>query len=113
MPVAIRNKLCEAVGILAEQDVSRIESQTTKANKVAVAEIRYLTKRRQLLLRLLETTGCRPGELAEMSVSKNNQCTKTNRLILPTLKRRKLVDPERSVPVIPPYSGEIIRRICC
>lgn len=98
MPVAIRNRLCEAVGTLAEQDISRIESQASKAKKLSIAEIKYLTKRRQLLLRLLEATGCRPGELADMSVSKNNQCIKTNRLILPTLKRRKLANPERSVP---------------
>ncbi|WP_333985336.1 tyrosine-type recombinase/integrase [Burkholderia orbicola] len=62
-------------------------------------ECEYLSKRRQLVLDLLEATGARPGELARISTWANRKCAEEQRLVLPTLKRRKAVDPLRSIPV--------------
>lgn len=49
----------------------------------------YLKARREFLLELLEATGARPGELSRLSVSDNEDCDKTQQLILITLKRRR------------------------
>lgn len=59
----------------------------------------YLKARRELLLELLEATGARPGELARLRVSKNEDCDKFFRLYIVTLKRRRLV--EREIPLQP------------
>lgn len=59
----------------------------------------YLKARRELLLELLEATGARPGELARLRVSKNEDCDKSFRLYIMTLKRRRLA--EREIPLQP------------
>lgn len=52
----------------------------------------YLKARRELLLELLEATGARPGELSRLSVSSNEDCYKSQELVLLTLKRRRHVE---------------------
>lgn len=52
----------------------------------------YLKARRELLLELLEATGARPGELSRLAVSGNEDCYKSQELVLVTLKRRRHVE---------------------
>jgi integrase len=63
-----------------------------------LAECEYLHKRRQLILDLLESTGARPGELVRMTARVHRRCSEERRIVLTTLKRRKLTDPHRSIP---------------
>lgn len=100
IPTAIRNMLWEAV--LRKSDPT-IYSGRFKARYAASFndELDYLRARRELTLLLLEATGARPGELIRLSLSKNSRCSETNRLKIFTLKRRRGLDPERSVPVSP------------
>lgn len=60
--------------------------------------LRYLKKRRELLLELLEATGARPGELARMRVSLNEKCYTRQKIVIPTLKRRAEIDREINLP---------------
>lgn len=57
----------------------------------------YVRRRRELLLQLLEATGARPGELARIKVSLNEDCSATTRITLDTLKRRTTA--QRSIPI--------------
>lgn len=57
----------------------------------------YVRRRRELLLQLLEATGARPGELARLKVSLNDNCASTTRITLDTLKRRRT--SQRSIPI--------------
>ena len=63
------------------------------------AERDYLRARRELMLSLLEATGCRPGELVRLSLTKNQACVATGKIVLTTLKRRRVEDPERIIPL--------------
>lgn len=82
-----RNALWQAVGKLASVDLV----QPTWARRSNNAEMltSYLKARRELLLELLEATGARPGELARLSASRNEDCYRSQELILMTLKRRR------------------------
>jgi len=48
---------------------------------------------------LLESTGCRPGELARIPVQENLKYLKSGKLAIPTLKRRNYSDPIRVIPL--------------
>ncbi|WP_429355103.1 tyrosine-type recombinase/integrase [Paraburkholderia sp. 32] len=68
------------------------------SEKEFLAECEYLLKRRQLILDLLECTGARPGELVRLTALAHRRCSENRHIVLTTLKRRKLIDPQRSVP---------------
>lgn len=63
-----------------------------RSNAISVFLRDYLKARRELLLELLEATGARPGELARLSVSKNEDCYENQELMLITLKRRRHIE---------------------
>lgn len=98
MPSVIRNKIWEA--LLTKSDPTTYSTRfKSRYKQDFLAELDYLRARRELILLLLEATGARPGELIRLSLSKNEGCSTTNRLVIPTLKRRRGTDPERSVPI--------------
>lgn len=100
MPRAIRNKLWEAVAAMADPaEQSPVYRARFRNDRELNAHLDYLRARREILLLLLEATGARPGELARLRVSENEDCSHIKRLVLPTLKRRKRVDPKRSIPL--------------
>ncbi|SOE84460.1 Phage integrase family protein [Burkholderia sp. YR290] len=96
----LRQKLWEGAAAMSNPDErdARYKGRFLTLNNYA-EECEFLLKRRQLLLDLLEASGARPGELARMLAHEHRCCSEDRRLKLPTLKRRKLVDPVRSVPV--------------
>lgn len=97
---AIRNKLWEAVAVMANPaKQSSVYRSRFRNEKELNACLDYLRARRELMLLLLEATGARPGELARLRVSENEDCSHTKRLILPTFKQRKAVDSKRSIPL--------------
>jgi site-specific recombinase XerD len=98
MPTAIRNQLTTAVHRLHQRNVERSQL-LVQVSDISQLRVDLLLQRRQLLLRLLEATGCRPGELTELSVTKNRLKIQEMRLILPTLKRRKARAVERIIPI--------------
>lgn len=78
-----------------------------KDEKEFRAELDYLRARRELVLLLLEATGARPGEIIRVRVSENAQCARSNTIVLPTLKRRRGIDPVRRIPVSPQIAIKI------
>lgn len=82
-----RNLLWQAVGELAGADL--VLPRWARSHSGAEMLASYLKARRELLLELLEATGARPGELSKLSVSENDDCYKTQELVLITLKRRR------------------------
>lgn len=82
-----RNLLWQAIGQLASANLVRPPWARSRSDAEMLAS--YLKARRELLLELLEATGARPGELSRLSVSKNEDCYKTQELVLITLKRRR------------------------
>lgn len=82
-----RNALWQAVGKLAGADL--VLPTWAKGSSNADILTSYLKARRELLLELLESTGARPGELSRLSASGNEDCYKSQELILMTLKRRR------------------------
>lgn len=97
MPREIRNRIWDAVEEWAKPGKLSGGQVTPNALKEKIEELDYLRARRELLLLLLEGTGCRPGELARFSTSANRNCVATGRTILPTLKRRRRM--KRSIPI--------------
>jgi integrase len=86
----LRVSLWEAVARLGNPHSAHARYRNTLVNQTDFELVtEYLRKRRELLLRLLEATGARPGELARLLVSRNEDCTSTSILELETLKRRK------------------------
>lgn len=82
-----RNLLWQAIGQLAGANLVLPPWARSRSDAEMLAS--YLKARRELLLELLEATGARPGELSRLSVSENEDCYKTQELVLITLKRRR------------------------
>lgn len=82
-----RNALWEAVGRMSGTSV--VNPPWARGEDYSALFANYLKTRRELLLELLEATGARPGELSRLSVTENNECYKSQELILVTLKRRR------------------------
>lgn len=82
-----RNLLWQAIGKLAGSDL--VLPPWARGGSDTEFLLNYLKARRELLLELLEATGARPGELSRLSVSDNEDCYKTQELVLITLKRRR------------------------
>lgn len=82
-----RNLIWQAIGQLAGADL--VLPPWARGSNNAEMLASYLKVRRELLLELLEATGARPGELSRLSVSDNEDCYKTQELVLITLKRRR------------------------
>lgn len=96
----IRGRLWRAVSDLSElKNKSKRYLAKFSSEQAAAEELLYIKKRRELLLSLLEATGARPGELSLLSVSQNEFCTKENKVVLRTLKKRKF--SERIIPFDP------------
>jgi integrase len=93
----LRNRLWDAAAELASVDSYSDRYKARFSPAELLAELLYLRKRRELMLSLLEATGCRPGELARLLVSLNRNLTKEGKIVLVTLKRK--VDPLRKVPL--------------
>lgn len=79
---------------------SRIMKQS-KSHHLGLQKLEFLKKRREILLDLLETTGARPGELISLRASDLENCTDTQTIKLPSLKRRRGRDPIREIPIDP------------
>lgn len=88
MPSADRNRLWDAVSCMTKTRVQPEKWCITLKDRDLI--VSFLKSRRELLLYLLEATGARPGELARLSVLDNADCYKTKKLIIPTLKRRRV-----------------------
>lgn len=82
-----RNLLWQAVGKISNEKIflPRWAKDSDYAEMLQI----YLKARRELLLELLEATGARPGELSRLRVSCNEDCYKSQELVLITLKRRR------------------------
>ena len=63
------------------------------------AQLEYLRARRRFMVWIMKRTGLRPSEMHEMPLRENATALKTQRLIIPTKKRRHRVGPLRSFPV--------------
>ncbi len=85
-----RNALWEAVSRMAGFSV--VPPGWARSGDCGSLLNQYLKARRELLLELLEATGARPGELSRLSVSSNEDCYKSQELVLLTLKRRRHVE---------------------
>jgi integrase len=85
----IRNKLWDAARELSEKDTRNLPRRQRD----------FLRARRELMLLLLEATGSRPGELVQLGIAQNADCTTTGKVVLVTLKRRLNVDPVRRIPI--------------
>ncbi len=102
MPTYIRNKLWEAVARLADPgNYDRRYMSRFKNDEELRKEFNYLKARRELLLILLEATGCRPEELEHLSVSSNANCSIENKIVLNTAKRRGNMTWIRRIPLDP------------
>jgi site-specific recombinase XerD len=64
-----------------------------------VAQREYVRARRRFMVWIMKRTGLRPAEMIELPVSENASILRTQRLIIPTKKRRSHVAPMRRVPV--------------
>jgi site-specific recombinase XerD len=85
-----RDLLWQAVTDVATS-LSRFPSWAKGENDQAQINA-YLKSRRELLLELLEATGARPGELALLKLSQNEDCYSSGTIVLTTLKRRRSID---------------------
>lgn len=96
----LRQQLWEGVVRMAGAATENAHYMARFPSRAAwLAERDYLRARRELMLSLLDATGCRPGELARLSLAKNLACVATGKIILTTLKRRRAEDPERIIPL--------------
>ncbi len=96
----LRQRLWEGVAKMADAATENARYVARFPSRAAwLAERDYLRARRELMLSLLEATGCRPGELARLSLTKNLACVATGKIVLTTLKRRRAEDPERIIPL--------------
>ena len=87
MPRVIRNKLWEAVAAMADpSEQSPVYRARFRSDWELNAHLDYLRARREVLLLLLEATGARPGELARLRVSENEDCShiKRKRQLVPS-----------------------------
>lgn len=84
-----RNQLWQGVSELAKAEA--FLPAWSRHDSLRAMLSTYLKARRELLLELLEATGARPGELARLSVLANEDCYKTQQLVLETLKRRRQI----------------------
>lgn len=84
----LRNALWDAV--LAKSQGSRFWNKRRQS---------FLKARRELMLILLEGTGCRPAELIRLKTADCVGPLSQRTIILPTLKTRKVEDPFRRIPI--------------
>jgi hypothetical protein len=63
------------------------------------AQLEYIRARRRFMVWIMKRTGLRPAEMIELPLKENAALLQTKRLIIPTKKRRKALDPLRSVPI--------------
>ncbi len=98
MPREIRNRLWDAVAESSNYKAPKRQTRKSKAGR-KTSDIRrlFIRARRELILLLLEATGCRPAELVELQIGGVD--LEQRRIVLPTMKRRKSKDPIRSVPI--------------
>lgn len=64
------------------------------------AQLEYMRARRTFMVWMMMRTGLRPSELVEMNVKAHEDILKTKRLWIPTKKRRKVIAPMRSFPIL-------------
>lgn len=76
--------------------VQRYRNQPT----FLMAQLEYMKARRIFTIWMMLHTGLRPSELVEMSVSEHASILTTHTLKIPTKKRRKIVAPIRSFPIL-------------
>lgn len=100
MPTALRDHLWKAFLTKSDPDTHSNRYRRRFPDEASyLFTVDFLRSRRELLLLLLEATGARPGEIVLLQLSKNAQCARTNRLVIPTLKRRHAHDPDRKIPI--------------
>lgn len=93
----IRKLLWDAVSKMSDPDQFSPFYKRRFTESALKDHVNFIRRRRELLLELLEATGARPSELANISLSKNIDCAKSLRLVIPTRKRKD--DFERSIPI--------------
>lgn len=64
------------------------------------AQLEYMRARRAFTIWMMMRTGLRPSELIQMSVKEHERILTTKALKIPTKKRRRLVAPMRSFPIL-------------
>lgn len=88
------------------ETLSALEAQTELAKRRyakrperLAAQLEYVRARRRYMVWIMKRTGLRPAEMVEMPLRDSASILQTQRLIIPTKKRRRRVAPLRSFPV--------------
>jgi len=88
------------------ETLSHLEAQTehtkrrySKRPERLAAQLEYVRARRRFMVWIMKRTGLRPAEMVEMPLRESTSILQTQRLIIPTKKRRRRVAPLRSFPV--------------
>lgn len=64
------------------------------------AQLEYMRARRHFMIWMMTHTGLRPSELVEMDVSEHKDILTKRILKIPTKKKRKIIAPKRSFPIL-------------
>jgi site-specific recombinase XerD len=87
------------LSVLGERNAKFVQRYRNKS-EFLLAQLEYMKARRLFMIWMMLHTGLRPSELVEMSVSEHASILTTQTLKLPTKKRRKIVAPIRSFPIL-------------
>ncbi len=85
---------------LLEDRSARLVQRYRNAPVLLAAQLEYMRARRHFMLWMMMHTGLRPSELVEMSVKEHDNILAKRTLKIPTKKRRKIIAPKRSFPLL-------------
>jgi hypothetical protein len=82
-----------------EAQTERVRRRYAKHPERLSAQLEYVRARRRFMVWIMKRTGLRPAEMVEMPLLDIGSILQTQRLIIPTKKRRRRVAPLRSFPI--------------
>lgn len=82
-----------------ELQKARPAQRSAKRSDRFGAQVEYVRARRRFMVWIMKRTGLRPAEMTELPLSENAVVLRTQRLVIPTKKRRRHVAPLRRLPV--------------
>jgi hypothetical protein len=82
-----------------EAQTARVKRRYAKCPERLTAQLEYVRARRRFMVWIMKRTGLRPAEMVEMPLRDSASILHTQRLIIPTKKRRRRVAPLRSFPI--------------
>jgi len=82
-----------------EAQPERVKRRYAREPERLAEQLEYVRARRRFMVWIMKRTGLRPAEMVEMTLSANASVLQTQRLIIPTKKRRRQVAPLRSFPI--------------